>query len=737
LLEGPFKHATELNKQSLLSYKPDRFLADFRRVAGLEPKAEDYGGWEDQTLAGHSLGHYLTACALMYKTSGEQEFLDRVNYIVEGLDKCQQADGDGFIGAVVDTNVKKIFEQQIAKGEIRSKGFDLNGIWAPWYTMHKQLAGLIDAYNLCGNEKALEVAVRFADWMKSIIDPMSDQEMEEMMHCEHGGINEALANLYEATGQEKYLEMAQRFYHDRVLGPLSEGKDNLAGKHANTQIPKLIGLARIYELTGDTAKRNTAEFFWRTVVNHHSYVTGGNGNHEYFGPPDSLNNQLSQGTTESCNVYNMLKLTRHMFKYHASARIADFYERALFNHIHSSQHHKDGRVIYNLSLDMGGYKEYQNPHWFTCCVGTGMENHSKYGRNIYYHNNQELYVSQYIASELTWKNKGVVLTQTTSYPKDQGSRFEIECDQPTEMTLKLRYPYWAEKGMEVYVNGEKQRFKKDPQSFVGIEREWKSGDQVEVKLPFSLRLETMPDNRNRVALMYGPLVLAADLGPLDDEDASDPLYVPILRTDDRDPANWTRPVEEKANTFMTREVGKPRDVKLRPFFEIMNRRYSVYMDIFNQQEWEAYQAEYEAEMARKKRIEQMTIDYFQPGEMQPERDHNFRGENTRVGERDNRKSRSVRNGWFSFEMEVPKGQPVGLVVDYWGGMRGSRTFDILVDGTQIATENISQMPDGKFVDVTYDIPNDLTLDKEQITVKFVPHEGNAAGPIYGVRTIKR
>ncbi|MEF8811803.1 MAG: beta-L-arabinofuranosidase domain-containing protein [Bacteroidales bacterium] len=586
LLEGPFRHATELNQQSLLNYKPDRFLADFRNVADLETRAEDYHGWEDETLAGHSLGHYLSACSMMYKTTGDSTFCKRVNYIVDDLMKCQKADSDGFIGAVTDTSVKRIFEQEIAKGEIRSKGFDLNGIWAPLYTMHKQFAGLLDAYKLCGNEKALKVAANFADWLGNIVDQLNDEQMEEMLHCEHGGINEAMANLYAATGNERYLSLARRFYHKKVLDPLSKGIDNLAGKHANTQIPKLTGLARIHEFTGDTSKRNTAEFFWKTVVNHHSYVTGGNGNEEYFGPADSLRDELGQNTTESCNVYNMLKLTRHLFQYDASARKADFYERALLNHILSSQHHRDGRVIYNLPLAMGGYKEYQDPHWFTCCVGTGMENHSKYGRNIYFHNNRELYVSQFIASKLNWQEKGIILTQQTDYPEEQGTSFIFECNEPTLVALKIRYPYWAKKGMEVYVNGKKQNISEDPQSFVEIEKKWKSGDRVKVKFPFSLRLESMPDDKDRAAIMYGPLVLAGDLGPVKEEDTVDSSQVPVFRTDDRNPANWTVTVENEPNTFKTEEVGRPGDVKLRPFYGIIDRRYSVYFDFVSQQEWE-------------------------------------------------------------------------------------------------------------------------------------------------------
>ncbi|MCK4343863.1 MAG: glycoside hydrolase family 127 protein [Bacteroidales bacterium] len=735
LLDGPFKHATELNVKSLLNYEPDRLLATFRTEAGLEPKAEHYHGWEDNTIAGHSLGHYLTACALMFQTTGNNQFLDRVNYIVNELEICQEADEEGYIGAFPDG--KRILEEEVAVGDIRSKGFDLNGIWVPYYTQHKVMGGLRDAYHLCGNEKALQVAVKFADWLEGIVTGLTDEQVQEMLQCEHGGINEVLAELYGDTGDEKYLKMSRIFHHKSILDPLAQGEDILPGKHGNTQIPKLIGLARRYELTGDETDRKTVEFFWDRVVNHHSYVTGGHGNHEYFGPPDSLRNRLSDGTTESCNVYNMLKLSRHLFEWEASAEVADFYERALFNHILSTQHPVDGRVIYNLSLEMGGFKSYQDPYWFTCCVGTGMENHSKYGRNIFFHNDEELFVSQFIAAELTWKEKDLKVLQITNYPEEQGTTLEFDCAEPVELTLQIRYPYWAENGIEIMVNGQKKRIGREPGSFIAIRRKWETGDKLEVKTPFTLRLETMPDDSNRVTIMYGPLVLAGDLGPEDDPAAGDVMYVPIFMTENRNPANWTEAISGQANAFQTVDVGKPRDVEFKPFYQTHERRYSIYWDMFSEEAWKEFQAEYQAQLERRKKLEEMTVDFIQPGEMQHEHDHNFQGEWTRAGEFKNKKNRQSRDGWFSFDMKVLKGQPMGLVVDYWGGFPGSRTFDILIDGELLATENISDRNNGQFMDVSYEIPEEMTYNKQKITVKFQAHEGHITGPVFGVRMVKR
>jgi uncharacterized protein len=734
LLDGPFLKATELNKSILLNYEPDRLLAGFRTEAGLEQRAPHYEGWESNTIAGHSLGHHLTACALMYASTGDSRFLDRANYMVEELRTAQDADGSGYIGAI--PGGKKIFEEEIAKGNIRSAGFDLNGLWAPWYTHHKVLSGLLDAYTLCDNEKALEVGRKFAGWMETIVVDLPDSSVQKMLHCEHGGMNEALANLYSLTGEEKFLKLARVFHHNAILDPLAEGQDILPGKHANTQIPKLIGMARLYELTGNPSDYNAASFFWKTVVNDHSYVTGGHCNNEYFGEPRKLRDRLGPNTTETCNVYNMLKLSEHLFALEASPEVADFYERALLNHIHSSQHPHDGRVIYNLSIDMGGRKEYQDPFWFTCCIGSGMETHSKYGLNIYYHNSEELFVSQFVASELNWKEKGMTIRQITGYPEEQKTRLEFTCEKPVKLTLQLRYPYWAEKGMEITINGKSQKINSLPGSFVSLSRTWKTGDVAEIQFPFSLRLETMPDDTNRVAVMYGPLVLAGDLGPENDPGVQDPLYVPVLMTKERDPLKWLAPVEGETNQFFTRDVGRPRDVMLKPFYAFHDRRYSIYFDMFSEEEWTARESEYRANLEKKKQQEALTIDFVQPGEMQPERDHNFAGERTTAGSFKERPNRESRSGWFSYDLKVEPDIPVVLVVEYWGGFPGGKTFDIIIDGQKIATENISGIKDGQFIFIEYPIPTELTKGKRKTTIKFSAHPQNMAGPVFGIRTIR-
>ncbi len=736
LLDGPFLHALKLNARALLDYEPDRFLAKFRSEAGLPPKAEHYAGWEADTLAGHSLGHYLSACSMMYRAAGDQRFLARVDYIVDELETCQKTDGRGYIGAF--PGGKRVMEQEIAKGNIRAKSFNLNGIWAPFYTQHKVLSGLHDAYRLCGNRKALEIRKHFADWLAGVVLGLPGDQVQDMLQCEHGGINEALADLYADTGDEKYLKMSRLFYHKAILEPLAKGEDILPGKHANTQIPKIIGLARLYELTGEKKDRDTAAFFWERVTGHHSYITGGHGNHEYFGPPDKLRDRLSEGTSETCNVYNMLKLSQRLFTWEAAARVADFYERALFNHILASQHPGDGRVVYNLSLDMGGYKVYQDPQWFTCCIGTGMENHAKYGGNIFFHNEQELFVFQYIAAEVSWRQKGVRVRQSTGYPQQQGTAFDFTCRRPVCLTLQIRYPFWAQKGIEISINGRNLKTSAyKPGSFIPLRRKWQTGDRVEVKIPFSLRLEAMPDDPGRIAVLYGPLALAGDLGPRNDPAAGDFSYIPVLLTADRNPANWIAPVGSEINTFTTIGVGRPREILLKPFYQVHERRYSLYWDMLTGAAWAEKQEANKRQLEYKKKLAEMTVDFVQPGDMAAERAHHFQGEKTGIDSFKERQFREAREGWFSYDMKVFKGQPMALVVEYWGGFPGAKAFDILIDGEKIAAENISGKQEGRFIDIEYAIPDRLSFAKQQVAVKFAAQPGNTAGPVFAVRIIKR
>ena len=500
LLDGPFKHAQELDHQYLLSLDPDRLLHTFRINAGIPTTAQPLGGWEDPKceLRGHFVGHYLSACGLMYASTGDERLKQKAAAVVAGLAECQAKLGNGYLSAYPESFLDRVET--------------LKPVWAPYYTLHKVYAGLQDVYVYCGNQQALEVCKRFADWVIARNGKLTDAQMQAMLGNEHGGMNETLANLYGLTGDARYLAIARRFNHMQVIGPASKRQDRLTGLHANTQIPKFIGTARQYELTGEEWFKTASTFFWDTVVNERSYVIGGHSDGEHFSPKEKLSEALGPDTTETCNTYNMLKLTRHLFCWDPQPQYADYYERALYNHILCSQHPETGMMCYYLPLRSGSNKNYNGPlDSFWCCTGTGVENHAKYGESIYFHKQCALYVNLFIASELDWKAKGVKVRQETKYPDEPWTRLVFTSDQPHQFGLHVRHPWWATEKFEICVNGEKQAVESKPGSYAVLSRDWKSGDTLDVSMPFTLRTEGFRDNPRRFAFMHGPLVLAAQV----------------------------------------------------------------------------------------------------------------------------------------------------------------------------------------------------------------------------------
>lgn len=733
LLDGPFRHGQDLAVTYLKSLDSDRLLASFRKESGLEPKARAYGGWEARSIAGHSLGHYLSGCALAWAVTHDPWFREQVDFIVDELATCQEAAGDGYVSGI--PGGRRAYEE-VAAGQIRSSGFDLNGIWVPNYTMHKLFAGLRDAHRLAGSDRALDVARALADWFENIHRSLTEDQMQRVLAAEHGGLNEVFADLYADTGENRYLALSRRFHHQAILDPLAEGRDILPGKHANTQIPKVIGLATRYELAGDPADRLAAEFFWDRVVNHHSYVTGGHCDREHFGPPDQLNDRLSPATTETCNIYNMLKLSRHLFGWRPDAAIADYCERALLNHIRAAQHPMDGRVIYNLSLKPGHYKEYQDPYdAFTCCVGTGMETHLKYGDGIYFIGPDTVWVNLFISSRFQWTERSLVLTQTTDWPRGEQSTLTVQASAPTDLALCIRHPAWAQ-SLSIEVNDDPLPSVTTPSSYYRIRRTWRDGDRLRIRFPMTLRTESMPDNPDRLALFYGPTLLAADLGPIDDPEAMRPGFVPALVTAQRPVEAWLERTDPARLAFHTVGVGRPRDVFLAPFHELHNRRYTVYLDRYTPDQWQAIKVERAEEERRRQALEARTLDRFQPGEMQAERDHQVRGEKSDPVEALGRKLRHAYDGgWFSFAMQVDPVRTNQLVCTWWGSETGKRTFDVLVDDERIAMETLLENHPDRFWDQSYPIPFRLTQGKDRVTVRLQAHPGNYAGGLFESRMI--
>lgn len=587
--EGPFKVAQETDEAYLQKLDPDRLLAWFRKEAGLPSKGEVYGGWESMQIAGHTCGHYLSALAQMFASTGNPEYKRRADYMVSELDLCQKANGDGYLAAI--PKGKEVFAQ-IKAGQIDTRK-GLNGIWVPWYTIHKELAGLLDVYQHCHNDEALAVAKKLGDWVGDEIGGLNHDQMQHMLEVEHGGMTEALANLYGFTGDAKYLTLAETFRHDRVFVPLAKGDDVLTGLHANTQIPKFIGYQRVYELTGDPEWHAAAENFWNNVTGTRSWVIGGNSEHEHFFAPARFEAQMNDVIgPESCNTYNMLKLSEHLFQYRPDASVIDLYERALYNHILSTvRPHEDGFVYYT-PLSPGSFRSYSTDFDdFWCCVGTGMENHAKYGRMIYAHRGADaLLVNLFIASTLDWSDAGLRLEQKTGFPEEQGSTLVFHPAAAKQMEVDIRYPYWVAPGaLKITVNGEPQSITAEPSQYAAISRTWKEGDTLHIETPMTLRTQMLPGSTDYVSILYGPLVLAGKEGSegLTDKDFLGQHINPRKRL--ADPPTITRPVNEILShiqpvsgqplAFTSDDLIKPADVQMVPFYKLFNERYSVYWHV--------------------------------------------------------------------------------------------------------------------------------------------------------------
>ena len=756
LIDGPFKKAMELDANYLLEIEPDRLLSRFREFSGLEPKGKIYGGWESETISGHTLGHYLSACSMMYASTGDKRFLERVNYIVDELALCQQKKGTGFVGGFPDAD--RIFSE-IEKGDIRAQGFDLNGVWVPWYTTHKLFAGLRDSYIYCDNQKAKDVMVKLADWAYEFSEKLTDEQIQRMLNCEQGGIVESFADVYAVTGNEKYLRLAERYNHKRFIDPLAEQRDIMVGQHGNTNIPKVIGAAREYELTGNEKYKTVSKFFWERVVKDYSYVIGGHGDDEYFFPKTDFANHVTSHTAETCNTYNMLKLTRHLFFWDPNAEYSDYYERALYNHILASQDSLKGMMIYFCSLKPGHFKVFNTPFdSFWCCTGTGFENHSKYGDSIYFYDDKGLYINLFIASELDWPEKGIKIRQETNYPSEDTTRLMFSCSKAVTMQVRIRHPYWAEAGVKVLINGKQQNIVSKPESYITIDRKWKDGDKLEITMPMKLRFEILPSDEDKIALMYGPLVLAADLGT---EGMEPPIpyanqrleydrvpapEIPVIVSESKDPEQWFKKIKADVPTFVTSGgnvfrfiSGKDTvQVKLIPFYKANHLRYTVYWDYFTGQGWDEKKKEYEEQQRIIRELEARTVDVMQLGEMQPEREHNFTDSNSERGTfRDINWRSADANGFFSFAMKVSPEEPMELYCTYLMGRGRNVAFDILVDDVKAATvEPTGQMRRG-LREETIPLDQQLTKEKEKIVVKFKAHPGMRTAFISVCKTMKQ
>ena len=762
LLDGPLKHARDLNIETLLKYDCDRLMAPYRKEAGLPLKAKCYPNWDG--LDGHVGGHYLTAMAINAAT-GNEECRKRMEYIISEVAECAEANrknhpdwGMGYMGGM--PNSENIWKG-VKEGNLRV----YSGAWAPFYNLHKMYAGLRDAWLYCGNEQAKSLFLQFCDWAIFITSNLNDQQMERMLGNEHGGMNEVLADAYAITHEQKYLDAAKRYSHKRLLLPMSQRQDCLDNMHANTQVPKVIGFERIAELSNDEAYHTAGAFFWDIVTGERSLAFGGNSRREHFPAKDACIDFINDiDGPESCNTNNMLKLTEDLHRRNPEARFADFYELATFNHILSTQHPVHGGYVYFTPARPRHYRNYSAPNeamW--CCVGTGMENHGKYGQFIYTHVHDALFVNLFVASELNWKEKGLTLRQETAFPYSEDSKLTVTAGKG-QMKLMVRYPGWVKAGeFDVRVNGQPVDILTGPSSYVCIDRKWKKGDVVSIHFPMHNSLRYLPNVPQYVALMHGPILLGAktgneDMAHLIADDSRFGQYAggkklpineaPILINNNiEDIANQLQPVAGKPLHFtLTTKLanlvheGEGHLVsELQPFFEIHDSRYMMYWLALTEQNYQSYLDDLAKKEQERQALEARTVDKVQPGEQQPETDHKMETDESFTGNTNNVFFRDARNGhFFSYLMQTGGNTELSLMLKYWGvGEWKSHEFDIFIDDQLVkSVNNTGKYRISEFKTETYEIPAAVLKGKKQVRVKFVAKPNRQIGEIYEVRLVK-
>ncbi|HTD75571.1 MAG TPA: glycoside hydrolase family 127 protein [Steroidobacteraceae bacterium] len=731
LLPSPYLTAVRANLAYLHKVEPDRLLHQFRSQAGLTPKGAVYAGWESDTIGGHTLGHYLSAISLMHAQTGDAECGRRVVYIVDELTLCQSRGADGFVagftrrqGDAIEPG-RLVFDE-VRRGDIRPRSFDLNGSWVPLYSWHKLMAGLLEAHKHCGSTAALHVAERLGDYIGGVFDALDDAQIQKMLECEHGGLNESFAELYGRTGNRRWLKLSETIYHRKILEPLSRGEDCLAYIHANTQIPKLIGLARLHELTGEARHIKAAGFFWETVTRDYSYVIGGNADREYFQAPNSISRHITEQTCESCNSYNMMKLTRYLYADTPSARYFDYYERTHLNHILAQHHPQTGMFAYMVPLMSGSHREFSTPFDdFWCCVGSGMESHAKHGDSIYWTQGNDVIVNLYIPSALSLSRPRIGLRLETQYPLADEITLTITQSTARKVSaISLRVPAWCE-NPRVSVNGQTLR-PRVADGYLRLRRTWKEGDVIRLELPREIRIEATPDDPNTVALMLGPLVLAGDLGPAT---ARWEGLAPVLVGADL-PHGITPTAE--AGVYRTQGAARPAGLTLRPFTFQHDNNTAVYFRRFTEAAWQEEQVKFQAEQVRLHELDARSADVVRLGDASAEREHSLESKISYPVVYRGRTGRDARTGGF-FECTVKtRPGPLTLQATYWGEER-DRRFTVLADGVALASEQLNGSGPSDFFERDYPIPEALTQGRPTLRIRFEPEKGFSAGPAFGLR----
>ena len=747
LTQSDFKHAEDMDIRYLLGIDPDRLLAPYLKEAGLTPKAQNYTNWENTGLDGHIGGHYLSALSYMYASTGNAEIKGRLDYFISELKRCADANGNGYISGVPDGKKKW---KEISEGNIRASSFGLNDGWVPLYNIHKIFAGLRDAYLLTGNKDAKQMFINLTAWMYDLTKGLSDDQLQRMLDSEHGGLNETFADAAAISGDERFMQLAKRFSHKKVLDPLLRGEDRLTGMHANTQIPKVIGYKRIADIEGNDQWDRAAQFFWKTVVDNRSITIGGNSVREHFHPADDFSSMLtSEQGPETCNTYNMLRLTKMLYETSADTHYMDYYERALYNHILSTVNPIQGGFVYFTPMRSGHYRVYSQPQTsFWCCVGSGMENHARYGEMIYSHGGADnLYVNLFIPSELTWGK--TLITQTNRFPAEEATTITVNPKKPAEFTIRVRIPEWTDASkMQPTVNGQPVEAKAEG-GYLAISRKWAKGDKLHVQLPMSLRAVSLPDKSDNYSFMYGPIVLASSLGKqeqlglfADDSRGGHiaggrqlPLQdMPVLVADKNNlMANITK-VEGRPMTFrLTGSVPeKYAEMTLVPFSSLHECRYMVYWPVVSQQDWQAKQEEIARAEAERQAIEQATVDKVICGEQQPESDHFVKMERVRNGDFNGRHWRMAeKGGWFSYDMRTNSQAVKKLQVICSGNDRSDAS--VQVNGKEVGIINPANVREPQTF--TFDL-SDVKTKEGILVVKFSPKSKDVTPRFFEVRLMK-
>lgn len=751
LSESVFSKAMQTDEKYILSMDADRLLAPYLKEAGLKPKKENYPNWENTGLDGHIGGHYISALALMYDSTGDTKVKQRLDYMINELERCQNLSENGYLSGV--PNGKKIWKE-IADGNIRAATFGLNDRWVPLYNIHKIYSGLRDAYWYADSEKAKKMLIKLTDWMADEVSGLSDEQIQDMLRSEHGGLNEVFADVYDITKNPKYLKLAHRFSHLAILNPLLNGEDKLTGIHANTQIPKVIGFKRIADLENNKEWSNAADFFWTNVTQKRSAIIGGNSVSEHFNPINDFSGMIkSIEGPETCNTYNMLKLSKELYATNPKSSYVDYYERALYNHILSTQNPDKGGFVYFTPMRPGHYRVYSQPETsFWCCVGSGMENHAKYGEMMYAYSDDDLYVNLFIPSILKWSEKKLVLRQENNFPENPSTKLVFDVAPKSNINLKLRAPEWANASeITISINGKNINVTVDTEGYLTIKRKWKKDDVIEMKMPMHLSAEQLPDHSDYFAFKYGPIVLAAKYGKenqdglfADDSRGGHIAHGPqiplneiptILRSSDS-VLSHLETVNGKGLTFRLKGLYPQNKfsngLELVPFYKIQEERYIIYFPLANQDKIEMIQKQKAKEEDEIRKLDNITTDKIQLGEQQPESDHFIDSKDSNTGYMEDRHFREAK-GWFSYQMKNKDKNAKYLYLIYFDA-NSNRTLNAEINGVKVISKNFEGKTGGSPQSLLIPIPESESR-KEILNVKFNTDEKSLTPKIIEVRLL--